>query len=196
MVDYILAWTLSAQYKPWQCPFFWSRNTTIQVMKQQIRAGPEWHVYWRLRIEQPMLEDELYRHTRYRFLCEPVFSLLILNWSNTSYRSNDAENMAKRYLNFNLPELIDIAIKAAGNGAKSCENPVQVTQMFTSNRGLFYRYKIAQMPWRPFQQSLYSDYGQWHRSFCETSKSKCWAKILHDCIRGCDTGICVFHSCF
>jgi len=104
--------------------------------------------------------------------------------------------MVMQYLNFNLSELIDIVIKAVNNSAKFCKNSVQVMQMFTFNKGLFYRYQIAEMSWRSFQQSLYSDYKQWHRGFCETFKFKCWAEILHDCVQGCNTELYVFHFCF
>lgn len=42
-----------------------------------------------------------------------------------------------RYLKFNLPELIDVAIKAVGNGAKSCMNALLVIQDLRLNCGLF-----------------------------------------------------------
>jgi hypothetical protein len=38
-------------------------------------------------------------------------------------RLNNAENLAVRYLKFNLLELINVAVIAAGNSAKSCKGP-------------------------------------------------------------------------
>ncbi|CZT12207.1 uncharacterized protein RCO7_10448 [Rhynchosporium graminicola] len=52
--------------------------------------------------EEDISEEEFYRYTRYRWL------------------SNESENLAMRYRKFNIPALVDAAVRAAGNGAGSC----------------------------------------------------------------------------
>ncbi|KAF2124066.1 hypothetical protein P153DRAFT_412352 [Dothidotthia symphoricarpi CBS 119687] len=61
-------------------------------------------------IEEDTTEEELYRYTRYRWSC------------------NEPENLAMRYRKFNISALLDAAVHAVGNGAKSCVKVVKCVE--------------------------------------------------------------------
>ncbi|TVY85520.1 Altered inheritance of mitochondrial mitochondria protein [Lachnellula suecica] len=61
-------------------------------------------------LEEEVSEEELYRYSRYRWL------------------SNESENLAIRYRKFNIPALVDAAVHAAGNGARSCVKLLKCTE--------------------------------------------------------------------
>ncbi|KAL2061038.1 hypothetical protein VTL71DRAFT_9090 [Oculimacula yallundae] len=61
-------------------------------------------------MEEEVSEEELYRYSRHRWL------------------TNESENLAKRYRKFNIPALIDAAVDAAGNGARSCVKLLKCTE--------------------------------------------------------------------
>ncbi|KAK0123796.1 Phosphotransferase enzyme [Cadophora gregata] len=66
-------------------------GASMPILRKQIDSGLE-------NIE----EEELYRYTRHRWLY------------------NESEQLANRYRKFNISNLVEVSVNAAGNGAKSC----------------------------------------------------------------------------
>ena len=69
--------------------------------------------------EEEISEEELYRYTRYGGCTTPT----ILVWSSelTTSRCNEPKNLAMRYRKFRISTLVDAAVNAIGNGARSCK---------------------------------------------------------------------------
>ncbi|KAF2872594.1 hypothetical protein BDV95DRAFT_390416 [Massariosphaeria phaeospora] len=80
----------------WHCQrpsVHWAMSTlAAPVLRKQRDDGSE----------EELPEEDLYRYTRYRWLC------------------NEPENLAMRYCKFDLSALLDAAVNAVGHGARSC----------------------------------------------------------------------------
>ncbi|KAL5320589.1 hypothetical protein ACEPPN_011399 [Leptodophora sp. 'Broadleaf-Isolate-01'] len=57
-----------------------------------------------------------------------ISTILLRPIELTISRSNERENLAIRYRKFNIPALVDAAVHAAGNGAKSCVKLLKCTE--------------------------------------------------------------------
>ncbi|KAH6719806.1 hypothetical protein BKA61DRAFT_667720 [Leptodontidium sp. MPI-SDFR-AT-0119] len=69
--------------------------------------------------EAGILEEELHQYRRYRWLydCSPPQLIVV---TQRCSRSDEPEKLAVRYRKFNLDALLDVVVKTAGGGARSC----------------------------------------------------------------------------